>query len=262
MQNEVVQFEIVDGIATLKVTREKSLNALNAEVMKRLAACVRELEGDTEARGLIVTGSGDRAFVAGADIGELKQIPNASAGRRMVERGQGILRALERLRIPVIACVNGYALGGGLELALACHMRYGVRSAQLGLPEVGLGVIPGYGGTQRLARVIGRGRATEMIVTGQFVDAEQAHAMGLVDRLFDDTEAMLEAAQKTIKAAAKVGPLATRAALEAIDRGLDQPIDAALQVEADLFAMLCETDDMREGLAAFLEKRKASFKGS
>jgi enoyl-CoA hydratase len=261
MANDCIQWALADGIATLTISREKALNALNNDVMTELDARLSEIEDSEDIKGLIITGAGDKAFVAGADIGELRTIKSASVGRAQVARGQAVLSRLEKLPCPVIACVNGFALGGGLELALACHIRYGVTAAQLGLPEVKLGVIPGYGGTQRLARVVGRGVATEMILSGEFADGKEAHRIGLLNKIFESKDEMLAAAQKTLKTISKRGPLAVRAALEAIDRGLSQTLDDGLRTEADLFGMLCETADMKEGLSAFLEKRKADFQG-
>lgn len=263
MSNEVVLWEVSEGFATLTVNREKALNALNADVLAALDKAVTELEQSQDIRGLVITGAGSKAFVAGADIGELSEIANARMGKALVTRGQALLNRLEALRIPVLACINGFALGGGLELALACHMRYAVKGAQVGLPEVKLGVIPGYGGTQRLARLVGRGRATELILTGNFLGAAEAKKMGLVNEVFDTAEEMHEAAKKTLSTIAKRGPLAVRAALEAINRGLSLSLAEGLRVEADLFAVLCETEDMKEGLAAFMDKqRKPNFKGS
>lgn len=261
MTSECVQWSVSDGIATLTISREKALNALNNDVMSALEHYIREILETEEVKGLIITGAGDKAFVAGADIGELGEIDSARAGRAQVARGQSIFSCLEKLPVPVIACINGFALGGGLELALSCQMRYGVKNAQMGLPEVKLGVIPGYGGTQRLPRAIGRGMATEMILTGEFIGGEEGHRIGLLNKVFDNKEEMLAAAQKTLKTISKRGPLATAAALEAIDRGLAQCLDDGLKTEADLFGLLCETKDMKEGLAAFLEKRKADFQG-
>jgi enoyl-CoA hydratase len=186
----------------------------------------------------------------------------AEAGRRSALRGQAVLRAIESCPRPVIACVNGFALGGGLELALACHFRYATKNAKLGLPEVKLGLIPGYGGTQRLAREVGRGRALEMILSAEPVDAEKAQRVGLVNEVFDTKDAMLEAARKTIATIASRGPVAVAKALESVDRGLDAPLGAGLAIEADLFGAICASEDAREGTRAFLEKRNAAFKGS
>jgi len=262
MAEAPVALELSDGIATLTIQRESSLNALNADVMALLDQFISEISENSELHGVIVTGAGEKAFVAGADISELAAIEEARGGREMVARGQTVLGRLEDLRVPVIACVNGFALGGGLELALACHIRYGVKTARFGLPEVTLGLIPGYGGTQRLARLVGRGVATEMIVTGDHWSADEAHRVGLLNRLFETKEEMLAAAQKTLgKLGKKCAPLAVRAGLEAIARGLDGELDAGLRIEADLFGLLCGTNDMQEGTAAFLEKRKASYTG-
>jgi enoyl-CoA hydratase len=261
MTSECIEWQVDSGIATLTITREKALNALNNEVMAALDARFDEIRNSPDIKGLIITGAGDKAFVAGADIGELQTIDSGRAGRAQVARGQAVLSKLEALPCPVIACINGFALGGGLELALACHIRYGVISALLGLPEVKLGLIPGYGGTQRLSRAVGRGVATEMILTGEFSNAEDAYRIGLLNKVFENKDEMLAAATKTLRTISKRGPLAVRAALEAMDRGLSQSLGDGLKTEADLFGLLCETKDMREGLSAFLEKRKADFQG-
>lgn len=261
MSEGPVRFEVRDGLAFLTIAREKALNALNGDVIAALDARVREVEENRDIAGLLITGAGPKAFVAGADIGELAEISSVRQGREMVRRGQRVLSRIEGLDRPVLACINGFALGGGLELALSCHMRYAVQGAQLGLPEVKLGVIPGYGGTQRLARIVGRGIATEMILSGDFTPAPEAHRIGLVNRVFESADEMLAAGEKLLRKIASRGPLAVRAALEAVDRGLSLGLHEGLRVEADLFAGLCQTADMKEGLAAFLEKRDAAFKG-
>jgi enoyl-CoA hydratase len=206
---------------------------------------------------LVVTGAGEKAFVAGADIAELAAL-DALSGRETSRRGQRIFRELELCPKPVIAAVNGFALGGGCELALACHMRIASDNAQFGLPEVGLGVIPGYGGTQRLARLVGRGRALEMVLTGRRVGAEEALRMGLVNRVVP-LASLLDEARALAAAILANGPVAVRAALEAVQRGLDVPLEAGLELEANIFGVVCATEDMREGLRAFLEKRKPAF---
>ncbi len=262
MAYERLAVEVADGVATITVDRPKALNALDALTIDELERATDELGATAGLAGVIVTGAGDKAFVAGADIKALAEVRRPDEARSLARRGQAVLGKLSAFPRPVIACIGGYALGGGLELALACHLRYAVRGAKLGLPEVTLGLIPGYGGTQRLARAIGRGAATELIVTGEPVSGEEALRLGLVQRLFDDREALLAGARETLSKVAKRGPLAVRLALEAIDRGLEQDLEGGLQVEADLFGLALASDDGGEGTRAFLDKRAPEFKGS
>jgi enoyl-CoA hydratase len=252
-------FELTDGIARITVNRPDKLNALNAIVIAELGDAVTRIETDSAVRGVILTGAGPKAFVAGADIGELTD-QGATGGRARAIAGQHVFRRLERCGKPVIAAVNGFALGGGCELAMACHLRVASEQARFGQPEVKLGIAPGYGGTVRLPRLVGKGRALELLLTGEMIDAQEALRIGLVnrvvpaDRLLADTEAML----RTILAN---GPLAIQACLEAVDNGLEMTVDQALLFEANYFGLLSATEDMREGTRAFLEKRKPSFKG-
>ena len=252
-------FELTDGIARITVNRPDKLNALNAIVIAELGDAVTRIETDSAVRGVILTGAGPKAFVAGADIGELTD-QGATGGRTRALAGQQVFRRLERCGKPVLAAINGFALGGGCELALACHLRVASEHAKFGQPEVKLGIAPGYGGTVRLPRLVGKGRALELLLTGEIIDAGEALRIGLVnrvvpaDRLLPDSEALL----RTILAN---GPLAIRACLEAVDNGLEMTVDQALLFEANYFGLLSATDDMREGTRAFLEKRKASFKG-
>jgi enoyl-CoA hydratase len=252
-------FELTDGIARLTVNRPDKLNALNAIVIAELADAVTRIETDSAVRGVIVTGAGAKAFVAGADISELSE-QGAIGGRDRAIAGQQVFRRLERCGKPVIAAVNGFALGGGCELAMACHLRVASESARFGQPEVKLGIAPGYGATVRLPRLVGKARALELLLTGEMIDAAEAHRIGLVnrvvpaDRLIGESEALL----KTILSQ---GPLAVRACLEAVDAGLDMGVDQALLLEANYFGLLSATADMREGTKAFMEKRKAVFKG-
>jgi len=263
MAYENLRFEVALGVATITIAREKVLNALDARTLDELAAALRDV---ADLRGALITGAGEKAFVAGADISSLAanagSATGAAAGLETARRGQALFRKLETCPRPIIACVNGFALGGGLELALACHFRYATRNAKLGLPEVKLGLIPGYGGTQRLPRTVGRGRALELILSGEPVDAERALRIGLVNELFESKDAMLEHARKTIATIASRGPLAIAAAIDAVDRGLDATIEAGLAIEAEAFAAVCATQDAREGTRAFLEKRPAAFKGA
>ncbi|MBX6362595.1 MAG: enoyl-CoA hydratase/isomerase family protein [Gemmatimonadetes bacterium] len=251
--------ERTDAIATVTVQRPEKLNALNADTIVELDAALRELEADDAVRGVILTGAGEKAFVAGADIAELAKMGPLS-GVRISRQGQDAFRFLERMRKPVIAAVNGFALGGGLELALACHLRVASENARFGLPEVKLGIIPGYGGTVRLPRLVGRGRALEMILTGEMIDAAEAHRIGLVNRVVPQPQ-LLEAARDLAAKIAANGPIAVALALQAVDFGYHATTDDALRLESNLFGLLASTEDMREGMAAFLEKRRAEFRG-
>jgi len=258
MPNVLVQHD--GAIVKLTMNRPDKLNALNAATLDELEAAVADLRGNPSVHGLIVTGSGEKAFVAGADIGELAKL-DALSGRETARRGQRVFRALELFPKPVIAAVNGFALGGGCELALACHIRLASENAAFGLPEVGLGVIPGYGGTQRLARHVGRARAIEMTLSGARIGAEEAYRIGLVNRVVPQA-GLLDAARELMTAILRNGPVAVRAALEAIQRGVEMPLEDGLALEANIFGVVCATADMREGMAAFLEKRKPEFKDS
>lgn len=260
MSERRVTLELDGPVATITIDREKALNALDAQTLDELEAAVAQFVADSAARGAILTGGGEKAFVAGADLKQLAEVRSQGGGRTLARRGQAVLRAIERAPKPVIGCVNGFALGGGLELALACHLRYATTKARLGLPEVGLGLIPGYGGTQRLPRLVGRGLATELVLTGDPIDAAEAHRIGLVNRLFDAKADMLAAARKTLSTVATRGPRAIALALEALDRGADRDLRDALEVEADLFGQACGNDESGEGVSAFLEKRPAAFK--
>jgi enoyl-CoA hydratase len=248
-----------DGVATLVIDRPSKLNALNAQTLSELEQAFDAVAADDAVRGVIVTGAGDKAFVAGADIGELAK-ETATSGHLAARRGQDVFRKIETSGKPVVAAINGFALGGGLELALACHLRVASDRAKLGLPEVSLGIIPGYGGTQRLARLVGRGRALELILTGAHVDAAEAHRIGLVNRVVPAAE-LLEQTEKLIRSIIDNAPVALRHALLAVDQGLDIDQEKAMLIEAVLFGILFGTDDLREGMAAFMEKRKAEFKG-
>lgn len=260
MSEARVKVELDGPIATITIDREKALNALDAQTLDELEVAVGQVVGDPEVRGAILTGGGEKAFVAGADLKQLADVRRLGGGRTLARRGQAVLRAIEHAPKPVIACVNGFALGGGLELALACHFRYATAKAKLGLPEVGLGLIPGYGGTQRLPRLVGRGLATELVLTGDPIDAAEAARIGLVNRVFEAKADMLAAAQKTLRTIATRGPRAIALALEALDRGADRDLRDALEVEADLFGQACANDESGEGVGAFLEKRPAAFK--
>ena len=259
MSYESLIVEKRDGIALVTVNRPEKLNALNDRVMDDLDAAFAALGSDAEVRGVILTGAGEKAFVAGADIAELaKQSP--VGGKEKSIRGQRVLDRIENLGKPVVAAVNGFALGGGCELALACHVRVASENARLGTPEVKLGLMCGYAGTQRLARIVGKGRALELLLTGEPVDAAEAHRIGLVNRVFPRDRLLAEAEALLRKMIANA-PVSLRFSLEAVNAGLEMPFDEAQYLEATLFGLLCTTDDMKEGTQAFLEKRPARFQG-
>ncbi|MCA9284446.1 MAG: enoyl-CoA hydratase-related protein [Candidatus Eisenbacteria bacterium] len=252
---------VVENEHWLEVTiqRPKALNALNGQTMVELAAVTRQLEEDQDLRGMILTGAGEKAFVAGADIGELTDLDAGQAARFSLQ-GQAVFTAIERASRPVIAGVNGFALGGGCELALACHLRVLARTARIGLPEVGLGVIPGYGGTQRLARIVGLGRALEILLTGDMITAEEAYRIGFANRVVEP-ENLLETCREIARAIDKRGPRAVSLALQAAVRGGAMPIEEGLAFEASLFGLAAATEDWKEGTAAFLGKRAPEFRG-
>jgi enoyl-CoA hydratase len=250
-----------DGpVAVLAVCRPEKLNALSDATLEELMAAFTELRADDAVRCVVLTGAQAKrpAFVAGADIAELAG-QDPLAARRRSRLGQGVCDLIEGLGKPVIAAVNGFALGGGLELALACHIRLASEGAKLGLPEVTLGIIPGYGGTQRLPRLVGMGMALELITTGRMIDAEEARSLGLVNRVLPPADLLPAAKELALKIAAN-GPIAVRLALDAALRGASLPLAAGLQGEQELFALVSSTADMREGLKAFLEKRPAQFR--
>ncbi len=258
MPYEFLTVEVADRIATVTINRPDKLNALNARVLEELDSVFTALAADRLVGAVIVTGAG-RAFVAGADIAEIAA--NDAAGlERLSARGQAIFTTIERLSKPVIAAVNGFALGGGCELALACHIRVASEHAKFGLPEVKLGLIPGYGGTQRLPRLIGKGRALRMILSGEQVDAAEAHRLGLVDELATATT-LHDVARSIALQMTKNGPVAVARAIEAVTDGFDRLSDDAMGLEARLFGSLGATRDMAEGTAAFLAKRPAQFTG-
>lgn len=252
-------FELTDGIARITVNRPDKLNALNAIVIAELGDAVTRIETDSAVRGAILTGAGAKAFVAGADIAELTE-QGATEGRSRALVGQQVFRRLERCGKPVIAAVNGFALGGGCELAMACHLRVASEQAKFGQPEVKLGIAPGYGATVRLPRLVGKGRALELLLTGEMIDAKEAFRIGLVNRVVP-ADRLLAEAEAMLRTILTNGPLAIRACLEAVDNGLDMTVDQALLLEASYFGLLSATEDMREGTRAFIEKRKPSFRG-
>lgn len=251
--------ETAGGITTITINRPKALNALNADTMAALDAAVAEAGANAAVRAVILTGAGDKAFVAGADIGELAALDRAGA-HEISRRGQALFSRIETLGKPVIAAINGFALGGGCELLLACTVRFASTRAKIGLPEVKLGLIPGYGGTQRLSRLVGRGLALELILTGEFIDAARAADIGLVNAVAEPDD-LLDLARAFAEKVLAVGPVAVTHALDAVHRGLDSTLAGGLEIEAERFAALFDTKDAREGCAAFLEKRPPSFTG-
>jgi enoyl-CoA hydratase len=248
-----------DGVAIVTINRPAKLNALNDKVMEELDACFASLAADDLVRGVILTGAGEKAFVAGADIAELSQ-QSPVGGKEKSIRGQRVLDRIEGLGKPVIAAVNGFALGGGCELAMACHVRVASENARLGTPEVKLGLMCGYAGTQRLSRLVGKGRALEILLTGEPVDAAEAYRIGLVNRVVPQDKLLAEAESLVRKMIASA-PVSLRFTLEAVNAGLEMPFGQAQYLEATLFGLLCTTEDMKEGTTAFLEKRKAKFTG-
>ena len=258
---EFLLLEVADRVATVTINRPDKLNALNAAVIAELDRMFTALAADPDVGAIILTGAG-RAFVAGADIVEVAAGAASPAGLEAIAAfGSAVFTRIERLNKPVIAAVNGFALGGGCELALACHVRIASTQAKFGLPETKLGLIPGYGGTQRLPRLVGQGRALEMIFTGDMVDAPRAVAIGLANSVVEPP-LLLEAARALALAACKNGPLALAHAITAVTLGADLSMDAALALEATHFGRVGRTADMREGTTAFLEKRAATFRGA
>jgi len=257
MQN--VKTENRDGILILTIDRPKVLNALNAETVEEIFQVFSAAHDDPAVKAVILTGSGEKAFVAGADINELAQ-KTPITGKETSERGQFILDYIERFPKIVIAAINGFALGGGCELALACHIRIASDRAQIGLPEVTLGIIPGYGGTQRMSRLLGSAKALELICTGDRIGAAEAEKIGLVNKVVPP-EQLMGAAEEMARKIMSRGPLAIRAAIEAVTRGSEMPAREGEFLEATLFGLLCASEDTKEGMRAFLEKRPANFKG-
>lgn len=260
MNLQHVLYAVADRIATVTVNRPDKLNALNSATLDALHAAFDDAANDAAVRVVVLTGAGEKAFVAGADIGELAK-QTVIGGKEKSLRGQAVLDLIENLGKPVLAAVNGYAFGGGLELALACHLRYAAATAKVGLPECGLAIIPGYGGTQRLPRIVGRGRALEMILTGGSVDAATAKAWGLVNDVFEPAELQAKVRAVATQLLTR-GPLAMAMALEAVLRGTSTSQEEGLRIECDLFGIVSSTADMREGLNAFLEKRKPVYRGA
>jgi enoyl-CoA hydratase len=259
MNYENILVEKKNSIAYVTVNRPKVLNALNFATMEELRSAFHDIKNDTATRVVIMTGAGEKAFIAGADIGELAKHDPVS-GKEFTLRGQSVLNLIENLGKPSIACVNGFALGGGCEIAMACTMRLASENAKFGQPEVKLGIIPGYGGTQRLPRLVGKGIAMQLVLAGEMISAQEAHRIGLVNEVVAAAELIPRAeaiAQKIIANA----PLAVQYAMEAVNKGMEMPLAEGLFLEAALFAVTCATEDKKEGTMAFLEKRAPQFKG-
>ncbi|HKE09003.1 MAG TPA: enoyl-CoA hydratase-related protein [Candidatus Acidoferrum sp.] len=259
MAYENLLCEKKDGIAYITFNRPKVLNALNRKTIVELEHALLDAHDDATVRVLILTGAGEKAFVAGADINELAQQTPVN-GKEFSLFGQSVLHLLETMGKPSICAINGFALGGGCEVALACSIRLASKTAKLGQPEVRLGIIPGYGGSQRLARLCGKGMAHELCLTGEMITAEEALRIGLVNHIYEPAE-LLPAAEALAKKIIEKAPLAVKYCMEAIERGIEMPQEEGLFLEATLFGLCCATEDMREGTKAFLEKRAAAFQG-
>lgn len=259
MDYKYLKVEKEGYVGIITINRPEVLNALSSEVLKEIKRAAEYMEKDDEVRVVIITGAGEKAFVAGADIKEMQPL-NAVEGRNFGKLGQEVFRYLETMEKPVIAAVNGFALGGGCELAMAADIRLASEKARFGQPEVTLGIIPGFGGTQRLSRLIGEGRAMELILTGRMITAEEALRIGLVNAVYPPDK-LMEEARKMAEMIAKNAPLAVRFAKAAINKGLQADIDTAMSIEADLFGMCFATEDQKEGMKAFIEKGKIEFKG-
>jgi enoyl-CoA hydratase len=259
MSYENLLYEKKDSVAHITFNRPKVLNALNRKTVEELQLVLADARDDASVRVLILTGSGEKAFVAGADINELAQQTPVN-GKEFSLFGQGVFHLLETMGKPSICAINGFALGGGCELALCCSIRLASRTAKLGQPEVKLGILPGYGGSQRMARLCGKGNAHEVCLTGEMITAEEAQRIGLVNRVYEPAE-LLPAAEAMAKKIVERAPLAVKYCMEAIERGVEMPLEEGLFLEATLFGLCCATEDMREGTKAFLEKRPAQFQG-
>lgn len=260
MDSILVTTERRDSVEIIRLNRPEKLNALTRGMILALSDRLKRIEGESDLRVVILTGSGDKAFCVGTDIDELATIEDQESAREISERGQALCNQIENCGVPVIAAVNGIAAGGGCELALACHIRLASMNAQFSLPETKLGVVPAYGGTRRLARELGQGRALEMMLTGRSLLAEEALQFGLINRITTVSDLMMEA-EGLAREIGNLAPLAIRACLQAVIQGEELPLTEGLRLEAELFASLFTTADMREGTRAFLEKREPRFTG-
>jgi len=259
MSFDTLTYAVSDRIATITINRPDKLNALNARVISELGVAIDEARGNADVAGIILTGAG-RAFVAGADISELEH-HGAVAMKKVAQDGQIVFGRFESSPKPTIAAVNGFCLGGGCELAMACHMRIASDSAKFGQPEAKLGLLPGYGGTQRLPRLIGKGRAMQLLLTGEMIDAQEAYRIGLANKVVPAAE-LIGATTALLTSIIANGPLAISHTIEAVNAGYDLPLDEAMTLEATMFGLLAATEDKREGTRAFLEKRAAKFTGT
>jgi enoyl-CoA hydratase len=259
MDSENIRYQLRPPIAVVTIDRPKVLNALNHVSMTELELVFTDIRENDAIRAVLLTGAGEKAFVAGADIGELASV-SALEGEQLARRGQRVFHLIENCGKPVIACINGFALGGGCELALACTLRIASSSARLGQPEVKLGIIPGYGGTQRLPRLIGKGAALKLILTGEIIGAEEALRLGLVDEVVAPDQ-VLARAEQIATTIAGMAPLAVRDSIRAVNSGYDLPLASGLELEASLFGLACSTSDKAEGARAFLEKRAPQWTG-
>lgn len=259
MSYENILVTEAEGIATITFNRPKALNALNSALLAELSEAIDAIKANSRIRVLVLTGAGDKAFVAGADIKELAGL-NALQAKVFVKKGQGVINKIGELPIPVIAAVNGFALGGGLEMALVCDFIYASDNASVGLPETNLGLIPGYGGTQRLSRLIGPNQAKELIYTGKIIPAVQAQTLGLVNQVFP-AESLMDEVTAVARLMMAKGRVSLRAAKEAVNNGLNTDLTTGLKIEQDAFAICMASEDAQEGTQAFIEKRKAVFKG-
>ena len=259
MSLETLLVERDGAVAVVTINRPKVLNALNTQTIGELERVMREMQQDDGIRAVVLTGAGEKSFVAGADINELAVLTPAQ-GQQHGRRGQAVFDLIEQLGKPVVAAVNGFALGGGCELAMACTLRIAADSARFGQPEINLGIIPGYAGSQRLPRLVGKGRALEILLTGDMISATRAYEIGLVNRVVPDAELLTEA-RKLAAALASKAPVATRYIIEAVNHGMEMPLGDAQHLEGTLFGLVASTDDMKEGTKAFLDKRQASWRG-
>lgn len=259
MDTSKIVVERREPIAIVTINRPEKLNALNIATVEALDNTMHMLNEDNAIRAIILTGAGQKAFVAGADISEITQL-DQSAGEAFAARGQKVFRYIETMRKPVIAAVNGFALGGGCELAMSCHLRIAAKTARFGQPEINLGIIPGYGGTQRLPRLIGLSNAIYLLSSGEMISAEKALQLGLVSEVVE-SEQLMERATALASTLSEKAPLALQYILEAVYKGVETDMDSALAIEARLFGKSCQTEDMKEGTSAFLNKRKPIFKG-
>ncbi|MEL7596907.1 MAG: enoyl-CoA hydratase-related protein [Clostridiaceae bacterium] len=256
---ENVLWKVEDKIAKIIINRSKALNALNSQTLRELGSVINEIAENKEIKVVIITGAGDKAFVAGADIKEMKDL-NALEGKELARLAQKVFSAIEHMPQIVIAAVNGYALGGGCELASACDIRLASTKAKFGQPEVTLGITPGFAGTQRLPRLVGRGIAKEIISTGDMIDVQEAYRIGLVNKVYSPEELLPKAIEMASKIASR-GPVAVRLAKAAVNDGMNMDTESAYKYEADIFGLCFATEDQKEGMTAFVEKRKAQFKG-